>query len=275
MKIGNFVLEERHISQMEKLTVMIFEILEKAWASLNCSLIDMKIEFGMESKTGEIFLADVIDNDSWRLWPAGDKRLMKDKQVYRELKEVTSADIENIKKNYEWVLKETEKLSSKPTGRVVVIMGSPTDDPHCTLIKAECEKLGIPCEKRVSSAHKATSTTIDILHEYEGEGIPTVFVAVAGRSNGLGPVLSGNACWPVINCPPITADWGREDVWSSLRLPSGLGCSTVLYPEAAALQAAQTLALYDYMIWSRLRVKQYIAWFKLRTADYKLNAITN
>ncbi len=54
-----------------------------------------------------------------------------------------------------------------------------------------------------------------------GEGIPTVFIAVAGRSNGLGPVCSGNTTWPVINCPPVKADWGPEDVWSSLRLPSG------------------------------------------------------
>ena len=54
-----------------------------------------------------------------------------------------------------------------------------------------------------------------------GEGIPTVFIAVAGRSNGLGPVLCGNATWPVINCPPVTPDWGAQDVWSSLRLPSG------------------------------------------------------
>lgn len=54
-----------------------------------------------------------------------------------------------------------------------------------------------------------------------GDGIPTVFVAVAGRSNGLGPVMSGNTAYPVINCPPLTPDWGAQDVWSSLRLPSG------------------------------------------------------
>ena len=52
-------------------------------------------------------------------------------------------------------------------------------------------------------------------------GIPIVFIAVAGRSNGLGPVLSGNASFPVINCPPVKPDWGTEDIWSSLRLPSG------------------------------------------------------
>lgn len=54
-----------------------------------------------------------------------------------------------------------------------------------------------------------------------GDGIPTVFVAVAGRSNGLGPVMSGNTAYPVINCPPLTPDWGAQDVWSSLRMPSG------------------------------------------------------
>lgn len=48
-----------------------------------------------------------------------------------------------------------------------------------------------------------------------------MFVAVAGRSNGLGPVMSGNTAYPVVNCPPLSADWGTQDVWSSLRLPSG------------------------------------------------------
>ena len=54
-----------------------------------------------------------------------------------------------------------------------------------------------------------------------GDGIPTVYIAVAGRSNGLGLLMAGNTVQPVINCPPIKSDWGAEDIWSSLRVPSG------------------------------------------------------
>lgn len=55
-----------------------------------------------------------------------------------------------------------------------------------------------------------------------GDGVPTVFIGVAGRSNGLGPVTSGNTVYPVINCPPPSDSWAAQDLWSSLRMPSGL-----------------------------------------------------
>jgi phosphoribosylaminoimidazole carboxylase/phosphoribosylaminoimidazole-succinocarboxamide synthase len=48
-----------------------------------------------------------------------------------------------------------------------------------------------------------------------------VLIAVAGRSNGLGPVLSGHTSFPVINCPPVRPENVTQDIWSSLNVPSG------------------------------------------------------
>ncbi|KAK3099600.1 hypothetical protein FSP39_006889 [Pinctada imbricata] len=269
LEVGGIQIGPHELDIMARTTVTVFEILERCWAALDCSLIDMKIEFGVNPETGEILLSDVIDSDSWRLWPAGDRRLMKDKQVYRELAEVTPEALDTIKRNFEWVAERVKLLSPKPHARAVVFMGSASDMPHCEKIRDSCKLYGVPCELRVSSAHKGTDETMKILAEYEGEGIPTVFIAVAGRSNGLGPVLSGNATWPVINCPPLSGDWGSHDIWSSMRLPSGLGCSTVMYPEAAGQCAAQILSLSDHIIWSKIRAKQLNTWIGLKTADRK------
>jgi len=57
-----------------------------------------------------------------------------------------------------------------------------------------------------------------------GLRIPVVIVAVAGRSNGLGPVIAGYTNLPVINCPPLNATNVNMDIWSSLNVPSGNNC---------------------------------------------------
>ncbi|KAB5539713.1 hypothetical protein PHYPO_G00092230 [Pangasianodon hypophthalmus] len=256
---------------MSKSTVAIFEVLEKAWATQNCTLVDMKIEFGVNVTTKEVVLADVIDNDSWRLWPAGDRSQQKDKQVYRDLKEVTPEAMQMVKRNFEWVAERVQLLlEPQVSGRVVVLMGSTSDMAHCERIRKACDSYGISCHLRVTSAHKGPDETLRIKSEYEGDGVPTIFVAVAGRSNGLGPVMSGNTVYPVINCPPVTSDWGAQDIWSSLRMPSGLGCSTVLSPDSAAQHAAQILGLTDHLVWAKLRASMLNTWISLKQADKKL-----
>ncbi|RXG73949.1 Multifunctional protein ADE2 [Armadillidium vulgare] len=267
MEIGGVKITKLEYDIMANTTVAIFEVLERAWASIDCTLVDMKIEFGIDATSREILLSDVIDSDSWRLWPSGDKRLMKDKQVYRNLKEVTPEALNEVKRNFQWVAKKLDLFTSDSTALVVIIMGSPSDKTRCEIIQEQCHKLGLKVEMRISSAHKETADTLNVVSEYEGMGIPVVFIAVAGRSNGLGPVISGNTAFPVINCPPLKETEIERDIWSSLSTPSGLGCCTVIHPEAAAQHAASILALNDHSIWAKMRVKRLNIWKDLRKAD--------
>ena len=79
----------------EKLMLPTFEILEKAWKQFNISLIDLKIEVGYNKKTKELVVADVIDNDSWRIWPHGDPKNQLDKQAFRD-----GEDLTEVQKKY-------------------------------------------------------------------------------------------------------------------------------------------------------------------------------
>ncbi len=61
-----------------------FLVLEGAWAALGYRLIDFKIEFGRDLEKSRLYIADVIDNDSWRLrdsqWNELSKQLFRDGQ---------------------------------------------------------------------------------------------------------------------------------------------------------------------------------------------------
>ena len=86
-----------------------FLLLEKAWKKFKVSLIDMKIEVGY-TKEQELVVADVIDNDSWRIWPHGDPKRQLDKQSFRDGEEMTE-----VQKKYKAVteyVKEFDEVSS-------------------------------------------------------------------------------------------------------------------------------------------------------------------
>lgn len=101
-------------------------------------------------------LADVIDNDSWRLWPGGDKRLMLDKQVYRNLSsdEIDEKALLNVKSKFEVVAERTKSLfinlvppveANLSTPEVAILLGSPVDLEVCSKKKSisnnwTCEK---------------------------------------------------------------------------------------------------------------------------------------
>ncbi len=68
---------QHSMEYMEKVAKGTFLVLEEAWGNLGCQLVDMKIEFGIDPK-GNIVIADVVDNDSWRLRTRDGQELSKE-----------------------------------------------------------------------------------------------------------------------------------------------------------------------------------------------------
>ena len=89
----------------KSLMIPCFEILEKAWKKFNVELIDMKIEIGIIEESKELVIADVIDNDSWRIWPNGDPKQQLDKQSFRDGEALTE-----VQEKYRIVTRYTERF---------------------------------------------------------------------------------------------------------------------------------------------------------------------
>ena len=138
-------------------------------------------------------------------------------------------------------------------GKAVVLMGSEGDLEFCREITKHLKTLGIEYEFRVASAHKTPEQVLKILKEFEKEKI--VYVTVAGRSNALSAFVDANTSKPVIACPPYSEKFGGADIYSSLRVPSGIGSTVTIEPEGAAIAVAKILALEDKEL--EKRVKDY------------------
>lgn len=278
-------LNEADVEKMCMLTRLIFQLLERAWQTLDYSLIDMKVEFGIEKSNGKVILSDVIDNDSWRLWPNGDKRLMLDKQVYRNLTQVDSESMEKIRSNFALVAEQTEKLfksliptvSTEMSGpkvvppQVGIIMGSASDQVFVGKIVKALGNFGVEhVEIHISSAHKSTEYTLTVVEKLNQWPTCKCIIAVAGRSNGLGLVVAANSSVPVINCPPVAdLTTATVDIWSSLRVPSGLGCTTAIGADCAAMAAAQIVGNDNCYIWSKIRTTQTMTAIELIAEDQR------
>ena len=138
---------------------------------------------------------------------------------------------------------------------IVILMGSKSDLEHSQKIADEAKLLGIDTKMHIGSAHKTAAYVLAILKDYEEDPTPKVYVTVAGRSNALSGFTDGFVSAPVIACPPASSSFGGADLFSSLRMPSGVAPGLVLDPANAAFFAAKILALQDKKILAK--VKKY------------------
>src|SRR4030065_967813 len=136
-------------------------------------------------------------------------------------------------------------------GKADIIMGSERDLEFCREISKHLKALGVDFEFRVASAHKTPEKVLAILTEFEREKI--VYVTVAGRSNALSGFVDANTSKPVTAWPPYSQKFSGADIYSSLRMPSGVGCTVTVGPEGAAIAAAKIFALENTELEERVR----------------------
>jgi len=150
-------------------------------------------------------------------------------------------------------------------GKVVVIMGSERDLEFCREIAKHLKTLDLSYVFRVASAHKTPEKVLAVLKEFEKD--KTVYVTVAGRSNALSAFVDANTVKPVIACPPYSEKFGGADIYSSLRVPSGVGLVVTIEPEAAAIAAAKMFAMEDKRLEKRVRDYQLSKKSQIDKAD--------
>ena len=140
---------------------------------------------------------------------------------------------------------------------VSVIMGSKSD---WHIMKEACmilEKLNVPCEKKIVSAHRTPDWLYDFAENAPERGIK-VIIAGAGGAAHLPGMVAAKTVIPVIGVPvPIPHLQGLDSLLSIVQMPAGVPVATMAIgaggAKNAALLAAQILALHDQNIQENLR----------------------
>ena len=158
--------------------------------------------------------------------------------------------------------------------RAIIVIGSSSDAQFAEGIRQHLQDLSVAAEMRVASAHKSARHLLDMLAVYEAEGGPRVYIAVAGRSNALAGLIDANVAAPVIACPPYSERFGGADIFSSLRMPSGIGPMVVLEPENAALAAAKILGLVQPSLQDSVRALQREHQLRIVADDQRMQEST-
>lgn len=153
---------------------------------------------------------------------------------------------------------------------VIILMGSKADLEHCQKIAEACKGYGLEAILRVASAHKTPEHVLAVLRAHEADPRPKVYITVAGRSNALSGFTDGAVSAPVIACPPPSDAFSGADVYSSLRMPSGIAPALVLEPANAALLAAKILGLVNAAVRGAVTGSQKRAAEKIMEDDQSL-----
>ena len=139
---------------------------------------------------------------------------------------------------------------------VGIIMGSKSDWETMRHAAETLDRLAVPHETKVVSAHRTPQRLYDYAHSARERGL-RVIVAGAGGSAHLPGMAASMTSLPVLGVPVETRSLkGMDSLLSIVQMPAGVPVGTLAIGKAgainAALLAAAILATYDAKLAERL-----------------------
>jgi hypothetical protein len=237
----------QELGLMSEVARITFEILAHAWRRHDTLLVDLKLEFGRligGEGRGSLVIADVIDNDSWRVWPQGREDLMLDKQLYRNLPEVTPADLVTVRDNYESVAEMVGTFPTLRPGMIALMADGPEALPLLDPVLRGINVFGLQSLRRVVSTDLMPGYVLQAVMQLDATFPRLIYVAT-------GPQLAA-----MISAATPTPVFDASDYETS-ELP---------------LAIAKLLALDDTVMFGRVMLVQANARSAVIQADAQVNA---
>jgi phosphoribosylamine--glycine ligase len=139
---------------------------------------------------------------------------------------------------------------------VGIVMGSDSDLPVMQGCLDFLQKMDIPCEITVASAHRSPARAMEYASSAKERGLK-IIIAAAGMAAHLAGVLAAHTTLPVIGVPVDSSSLnGLDALLSTVQMPPGVPVATMGIGKAGAkngaILAAQILALADERLAARL-----------------------
>jgi phosphoribosylaminoimidazole-succinocarboxamide synthase len=241
--VASNIAAPHEIAAMNEMARLAFDILAHAWRRRDVLLVDCKIEFGRLASgdnQGQLAIADVIDNDSWRIWPQGREDLMLDKQMYRNLPTIDDAALAQVKQAYERVAEMTGSFPVMRPGMIAIIADGQDRMQRAAEIAAAFGQLGLPTVRHVASPTTTPNYVLQLVSQLEAAFARLAFVAV-GDQPALKTMLESSSSSPVFDGS--------------------------LPPDELALQCAKIFGLEDTVLYGRTLLTQANARSNVIAAD--------
>ncbi len=143
--------------------------------------------------------------------------------------------------------------------KVMIIMGSESDESIMKDSAKWLDWFGIPNEMIVASAHRNPDKVRDLMVNAQGNGFGVV-IAAAGMAAALPGVCAAYTPLPVLGVPltsEIGMPGGIDALYSIVQMPPGLPVGTLAIGKGgarnAAVLAARILALADNTLAAKLK----------------------